>query len=204
MNICTYLRTSTNDGRQSTENQRLACQDYAKQHGWTIVAEYEDQMSGRKLDRPAFKRLLADAHKNEKPFQLVLCWSIDRWSRSGPLSVLLSLNELAECGIGFKSLKESYLDELGSFQTPVISLLGWVASAEAARLSDRIKAGLKRARLVDGRILGRPRVELPVEQVLTRRREGASLRTLAKEFGNVSIMTIKRLVDSHASSQQQY
>jgi DNA invertase Pin-like site-specific DNA recombinase len=59
--------------------------------GWIIVAEYLDQVSGRKADRPELKKALAAGCKRK--FDLLLFWSLDRLSREGVLKTLLILND---------------------------------------------------------------------------------------------------------------
>ena len=47
--IVTYLRISTD--QQSVDAQRLELAEYASRRGWSLAAEYTDQISGAKFTR---------------------------------------------------------------------------------------------------------------------------------------------------------
>jgi len=72
---------STKDGRQNTENQRIALRDYFRKQGWQIAAEYVDQETGGTSKRAHFQQMFSDARPRK--FDLVLFWSLDRFSREG-------------------------------------------------------------------------------------------------------------------------
>ena len=90
-------------------------------------------------------------------FDLVLFWSLDRFSREGVLETLNHLRRLEAAGVGFRSLTEQYLDSCGIFKDAVLSILATTAKQERVRLSERTLAGLEKARN-QGRIGGRPRL----------------------------------------------
>jgi DNA invertase Pin-like site-specific DNA recombinase len=85
--IVLYARVSTKDGRQDTENQLSQLRDFAGKQEWTIVREYIDHASGKSTDkRSEFLGMMAAAARRE--FDLVLFWSLDRFSREGVLPTL--------------------------------------------------------------------------------------------------------------------
>ena len=43
-----YARVSTSNGSQTCENQLLELRRYCEARGWTVYAEYTDEMSGAK------------------------------------------------------------------------------------------------------------------------------------------------------------
>ena len=51
--------------------------------GWTIVAEYADELTGKNADRPQFQLMFRDASR--RTFDVLLFWSLDRLSREGAL-----------------------------------------------------------------------------------------------------------------------
>jgi DNA invertase Pin-like site-specific DNA recombinase len=55
-------------------------------------------------------------------------------------------------GVAWKSFTESYLDSTGMFKEAVIAILAAVAKQEHARLSERVVAGLRRAKR-EGKVL---------------------------------------------------
>ena len=70
-----YARVSTSNGSQTCENQLLELRRYCEARGWTVYAEYTDEMSGAKDRRPGLDRLLLDARRAR--VQVVVCWALD-------------------------------------------------------------------------------------------------------------------------------
>jgi DNA invertase Pin-like site-specific DNA recombinase len=78
-----YLRMSSDNQRYSSENQRNAIADYAKQHGYQVVASYIDAgKSGLSLrGRDALKQLLSDSLAVRRKFDAILVLDVSRWGR---------------------------------------------------------------------------------------------------------------------------
>ena len=180
MQVAIYARVSTNDGRQDADNQLRELREYCERRQWTLHGEYVDEVSGGTSERPAFKRLFADAHRRR--FDLVLFWALDRFSREGVLETLQALQRLTASGVGWKSLTEEYLDSAGIFKDAIISIMATLAKQERMKISERTKAGLDRARS-HGKKLGRPRKVFNRGKAVEMRRSGASFGDIAKEFG---------------------
>jgi DNA invertase Pin-like site-specific DNA recombinase len=93
--------------------------------------------------------MLAAAHRRE--FDMVSVWAADRlaaWRHF--LEVLDTLNHL---GIEFASFREN-LDTGGPLGRVVIVIVSAVAELERNLIIERVRDGLRRARL-EGRVLGR-------------------------------------------------
>lgn len=175
--VAIYARVSTRD-RQETENQLRELRMYCRTQDWRIAGEYVDRESGGKADRPQFRQLFDDAHRRK--FDMVLFWALDRFSREGVLRTLTYLNDLESCGVEFKSYTERYLDSSGLFKEAILAILATLAKQERIRLSERVKAGLDRARS-EGRRLGRPRLpEATIAEIRQLHREGISKREIAR------------------------
>jgi DNA invertase Pin-like site-specific DNA recombinase len=175
MKAAIYARVSTKDKGQSTENQMPDLRHFAQVLGYDIYREYTEEESGGTANRSEFKKLFADAH--QRKFDLVLFWSLDRFSREGASATLQHLNTLESYGVGFKSYTEQYLDSTGIFKEAVISILATVVKQERVRLSERTKAGLERAR-GKGTKLGKPGLDQEqIEQI--RRLKGGGLSNYA-------------------------
>jgi DNA invertase Pin-like site-specific DNA recombinase len=175
--VAIYARVSTRD-RQESENQLRELRAYCRRQGWHVAGEYVDRDSGAKADRPQFRRLFAEAHRRQ--FDLVLFWALDRFSREGVLRTLTYLNDLESAGVGFKSYAEQYIDSSGLFKEAILAILATLAKQERIRLSERVKAGLDRAR-AEGKRLGRPR--LPAEtaaEIHRLHRQGISKREISR------------------------
>ena len=76
----------------------------------------------------------------------------------------------------------SHLDSCGIFREAVISILATVAKQERVRISERVTAGLERARS-KGKRLGRPqRNDVSAHEIHALRESGKSWRGIAKEL----------------------
>lgn len=188
MRVAVYSRVSTD--RQETQNQTKQLREFAATQGWAIIREYVDVASGKTGDRAQFKALFVAASRRE--FDLVLFWSLDRFSREGVFETLKHLQTLTGYGVGYRSFSEQYLDSCGMFRDAVISILAVIAKQERVRLSERTLAGLARAR-AQGRVGGRPRVVCDVRKLHRLRAAGKSLAAIGKEC-RLSKTTVARLL----------
>src|SRR5437867_10725408 len=158
MKAAIYARVSTLD--QEPENQLAELRRYATARGWTAVEYIDRGVSGSKDRRPALDRLVADAKRRR--FDVLVCWRLDRLGRSLKHLITL-LDELQAWGIAFVSLAEG-IDATTPAGKLQMHILGAIAEFERARIQERVRAGLARAKS-QGRRLGRPRVLVPIERV---------------------------------------
>lgn len=89
--------------------------------------------------------------------ELLLFWSLDRFCREGSRKKIHYLQRLDDSKVKFKSLQEEFVDSTGIFKDAIIALLAALAEQERVRLSERVVAGLERARN-RGRVGGRPQI----------------------------------------------
>jgi DNA invertase Pin-like site-specific DNA recombinase len=178
MRVAIYARVSTTNG-QSPEMQLSDLREYASRRGWDMFAEYVDNgVSGAKESRPELNRLMAAAHRRH--FDVVLCWKVDRFGRS--LKHLVNaLADLDSYGIAFVSLRDN-LD----LSTPpgrlMFQIIGAMAEFERSLIQERVRAGLRNAKL-RGKILGRPRRIVNGDEIARLREQGASFREIAEAVG---------------------
>ena len=144
-----YARTSTVD--QHTQNQVYDLEQLARQRGLEIIHIYEDQVSGTRARRPGLDQLLADARKGK--FGVLLVWACDRLARSVS-HFLQVLDELGHLNIEFISFREQ-IDTSGPLGRAVVVIISAIAELERSLIVERVRAGLRRAKL-EGRRLGRP------------------------------------------------
>ncbi len=195
MRIALYARVSTRDRGQDYENQLRELRDFVARKasdGWVLAQEYTDRVSGKTDKRPAFQRIFEDASR--KQFDMVVFWSLDRFSREGVLETLQHLQKLTSYGVEWWSYREEYLRSVGVFRDAVLAILAAIAKQERVRLSERVQAGLSRAR-AQGKVLGRPKAAVRPERVLRLKERGLSTRKIAAETG-VSAMTVQRILAS--------
>jgi DNA invertase Pin-like site-specific DNA recombinase len=177
-----YLRVSTE--QQELTNQRTEILPFIEHRGWELVHRFEDVMSGRKSerDRPAFTQMMKAAH--QRKFDLVVFWALDRFTREGTRATLNYLERLESKGVGFVSFQEQWLDSTGPFRDVMISMFASLAKQEAARISERTKAGLRVAK-ARGKRLGRPPVpQETIRKILALNNDfGLGARRISKNTG---------------------
>ncbi len=186
-----YTRISTAD--QHPETQLLDLRQMAAQRGYEIVGEYTDTLSGAKQKRPGLDQLLADARRGR--FDVVLVWAFDRVARSVKhfLEVLDELNHLQ---VEFVSFREN-IDTGGPLGRAMIVIIGAIAELERNLIIERVKAGMRRAKL-EGRRIGRARLDLDRPAVVRDRLSGMSLTQVAEKY-RVSRAMVCRLVNESKS-----
>jgi DNA invertase Pin-like site-specific DNA recombinase len=190
-----YTRVSAID--QHPETQLYDLREMAKQRGYEIVHEYNDKISGAKQKRPGLDQLMADAGRRK--FDVVLVWAFDRMARS-VRHFLEILDELNHLGIEFISFREN-IDTGGPLGRAMIVIVGAIAELEKNLIVERVRAGMRRARL-EGRQIGRSPLKIDRTQLIDDRRSGMSLTQVAKKH-RVSRATVCRLMNELSSDSQE-
>ena len=187
-----YMRVSTLD--QHPQTQLYDLRQMAQQRGYEIVEEYTDTISGARARRPGLDQMMRDARRGR--FDVVLVWASDRIARSVKhfLDVLDELNRL---NVEFISFREQ-IDTGGPLGRAVVVIIGAIAELERNLIIERVRAGMRRARL-EGRHIGRKPLDLDRTAILRARQRGQSLGQLAKSY-RVSRATIHRVLREHATT----
>jgi len=178
-----YCRVSSDT--QTVDNQLHELRTYVSARQWTLAGEHRDEcVSGSKDRRPALDRLMTDARRGR--VDVIVVWSLDRFGRS-LAHVVTAVQELHERGVAFVSLKEGVdlSTAAGRLQLHILSALG---EFERARLIERTKAGLARARR-QGTRLGRRPVRLTKDALAAV--AGLPVRDAARQLG-VSVNTYQK------------
>ena len=177
MKVAIYARVSTTNKGQDADNQTQVLKEYSHRMGYNIYSEYVDEVSGGTYERPSFKKMFADASKRK--FDLILFWSLDRFSREGTRTTIRYMEQLEGYGVNFKSYTEQYIDSCGIFKDVIISLLSTLAKQEKIRISERVRAGLARSTKKGGR----PTInENIIQQIKNLKSDGLSNRAVAKHL----------------------
>src|SRR3984893_15174247 len=183
-----YCRVSTSD--QRIESQLYDLREFAAQRGIEVVAEYQDcGISGSKARRPGLDALLQDARK--KKFSVVLVAAFDRVARS-VRHFLQVIDELESLGVVFISRREQ-VDTSGMMGRLFLTLIGSIAELESDLIRERVRAGMRRAKL-EGRQIGRARLDVDRGQVIEDRRSGLSLTAVASKH-SISRASVCRLMN---------
>lgn len=187
-----YTRVSTAD--QNVAMQVNDLRQLASQRGYVIVNEYSDVISGARARRPGLDELMADAHRGQ--FDVVLVWAADRLARSVK-HFLEVLDELNHRNIEFVSFREN-LDTGGPLGRAVVTIVSVVAELERNLIIERVKSGMRRARL-EGRRIGRRPLDIDRDSVFRHHIHGQSLAEIAKSF-RISRTSVARIIRERKQS----
>jgi len=190
-----YTRVSSVD--QHPESQLLDLRQMAAQRGLEIVAEYSDRISGVKAHRPGLSSLMRDARRGR--FDVLLVWACDRIARS-TRHLLETLDELNRLNVEFVSFREQ-IDTGGPLGRAIVVIIGAISELERNLIVERVKCGMRRARL-EGRQIGRKPLELDREAIRQDRQHGLSLGQIAKAH-RISRATAHRVLREHAPTTQE-
>jgi len=172
----TYVRVSTAD--QHVESQLYDLRQLAAQRGLEVVREYVDVISGTKARRPGLDKLMHDAR--QKQFSVLLVAAFDRVARSVK-HFLAIMDELDSLGIEFISRREN-IQTSSPMGRLFLTLIGSIAELEADLIRERVKAGMRRARL-DGVRIGRAPFNLDRAAIVRDRLSGMSLTAVSQKWG---------------------
>ena len=188
-----YCRVSTVD--QHPETQLIELRQFAANKSFTVVGEYTDHgYSGVRVRRPELDRMMDDARRHR--FDVLLVWSCDRLARSTK-HLLQTIDELNGFGIQFLSQREA-IDTEGALGRAIIVIVSAMAELERCIIIERVRAGMRRARL-EGRQIGRARLDVDRQQVIQDRRSGMSPTQVAKKH-RISRATVCRLMKEASAS----
>ncbi len=190
-----YARVSTQD--QHLETQLLDLREMARQRGYQVIGEHTDTMSGTKSKRPGLDQMMADARRGR--FDVVLVAAFDRVARN-VRHFLEVLDELNHLSIEFVSLREN-IDTGGPLGRAMVVIVGAIAQVERQAIVERVKAGMRRARL-EGRQIGRAPLRVDRDAILRDRERGLSLSQIAKSH-RISKASVCRILKGLRSSGSQ-
>jgi putative DNA-invertase from lambdoid prophage Rac len=140
--IAVYLRVSTS--KQETRAQQDAVANWCRERGYRKTAEYVDEgVSGKTLQRPAFKRLIADVRAGK--VQKIVTFELSRLSRDF-LDLLEVMRTLTEHGVVVEVPGEGSVQFDSTMEQFIVAAKSLVAAQERERLSARTKAGMAAAR----------------------------------------------------------
>ena len=164
-----YARVSSDkqDVDLSISAQLKALREYAERNGHEVVREYVDAVeSGRTADRPQFQRMIAEARRPSKAFQVVLIWKFSRFARSREDAIVFK-SLLKKHGVKVVSITEPSEDTpTGKLMEAIIESLDEFYSANLAQevlrgmreaasrgfhVSPRTPYGYRRVKVQDGR-----------------------------------------------------
>lgn len=154
-----YTRKSVAKGLEqefnSLDAQREACEQYVQgqaRQGWQLIdARYDDGgFTGANLDRPAFKRLLADVDAGK--VDVVVVYKVDRLSRS-LLDFARVMERFDKAGASFVSVTQNFstADAIGRLTLNMLmSFAEFEREMISERTRDKIAASRRRGQWTGG------------------------------------------------------
>ncbi len=174
--VAIYVRVSTKD--QSVGMQLNDLERYSKERGLSVFKVYQDNgVSGTKESRPALGELMNDARKRK--FDVVLVWRFDRFARSTK-HLVNALYEFRNLGIDFISYQEN-IDTSSPLGEAIFTIISAMSKLERDIIAERVKGGLRKAK-ANGKRLGRPNGDVDIDKVIDHKKQGKSVREIAKEM----------------------
>lgn len=187
-----YLRVSTEE--QTVLNQKLAIQNWAADHDYQILDNFEDSAISGKI--PAVKRkgfqAMLEIIRSE-PIDAVLIYELSRvgrtfWDTLDSIKAIEEYTPLISC-----SPRESFLQMTEpSVRKLMIGILTWVAEREREMLVQRTKDGITRAKSV-GKVIGRPKKELDKDNLIKLLAQNEPRVKIAKSLGISKATLYKQL-----------
>ena len=170
-----YLRVSKHE--QTIENQRIELERVAAAKGWKIVSVFKDEGISGSFGRGVRSQYDAMLKKGvQAQHDVVMAWDVSRLSRS-LADLVTTLDELHACGIDLY-LHQQAIDTTTPAGKAMFQMCGVFAEFERGILSERVKAGLNRAR-EEGKILGRPMKIVKLKDLIQDRKDGLTIRQIA-------------------------
>lgn len=142
--VAIYSRVSTEEQAReglSVDAQIEKCKSFCDARGWEIFKVYKDAgFSAGSLNRPALELLLRDA--NEKKFDIILVYKIDRFSRKLK-DLIMVLEDLKSKNINFTSVTEQ-IDTTSAMGEAFFQIIGVFAQLERGMVKERVKLSFDR------------------------------------------------------------
>lgn len=143
---------------QEPDNQIQPLKEFCKSMDWNVKFVFVDKKSGADSNRPQFKRMLAEARQHH--FDLLLVWSLDRFSREPVLNTLNYLEQLKKHNVHLKSYTDGIdTREQADTQELIMLILMWQSQNERQKISKRTKAGIQRRKNLGVWKGGRPKLK---------------------------------------------
>jgi site-specific DNA recombinase len=210
--VAIYARVSSEkqDVDLSISAQLRALREYAARNGYQVVREFVDEAeSGRSIDRPAFKQMVAAARQRNLPFDAILVWKLSRFARSREDSIVFKAL-LRKHGVQVLSITEPFDDTpTGKLLEAIIESLDEFYSANLGQevlrgmresasrgfyVASTTPYGYQRVKVKDGN-KERPKLQLHphhapvVARIFREFLAGAGLKDIARALNSDGILT---------------
>jgi DNA invertase Pin-like site-specific DNA recombinase len=177
--VALYARVSTLDKGQDPETQLKQLREYAQRRNFEIIGEFIDYASGTSQDRTQYKMMMEAAKKRK--VDVVLVWRYDRFARSTQ-ALVNAMKEFQSLGIDFISYQEN-IDTTTPTGELIFHVMASLAQFESSLISQRVKAGMARAK-DQGKQISRPKLpQTKLHQILELQKTGLSMNQISIRSG---------------------
>ncbi|MER0442858.1 recombinase family protein [Emticicia sp. W12TSBA100-4] len=179
LRVALYARVSTLDRGQDPETQLIQLREYAQRRNFEIVGEFIDFASGTSEERKHYKQMMEAAKKRK--LDVVLVWRYDRFARSTQ-ALANALKEFKILGIDFISYQEN-IDTTTPTGELIFHVMASLAQFESSLISERVKAGMQRAK-AQGKNISRPKLaKNKLNQIMELKQQGLSMNQISIQSG---------------------
>lgn len=179
--VAIYARVSTFEKGQDPETQLRQLREYVKRRNFSTVGEFIDYASGKTENREQYKIMLDLVRKRQ--IDVVLVWRYDRFARSTQ-ALVNALNEFRALSVNFISYQEN-IDTTTPQGELIFSIMASLAQFESALISERVKAGMERAK-AQGKRISRPALSKNIQQrIQDLYEDGISIKKISQRL-NIS------------------
>lgn len=176
LKVALYARVST--FKQDELNQIPILTAYAEHRGYTVFKIYNDVASGADPNRPAWRELMADAHRHR--FDCVVALRLDRIMRS-VAHLHKVIEELKADKIKIELTDIGRLDYDTATGQLLINFLAAISAWELGIIRERTRQILAEKRK-QGIIGGRPRKDIDIDTAARLRLAGHSIKKTAEKL----------------------
>lgn len=173
--VAAYIRTSLEQQGHGLDSQERSIKEYLANHGMEAKF-YRDELSGGTTSRPAFQRLQADVFKGR--VQVVVCWKLDRISRSLKDGINI-LSGWLEKDVRVVAVAQQ-LDFTGPVGQLVSAVLFALAALERENIRENTRRGMAAAKARGVQLGKRPR--LFAKDIVPLIEDGMTLSAVARKL----------------------
>jgi len=177
--VAIYARVSTLEKGQDPETQLRQLRDYVERRNFELTGEFVDYASGKTENREQYKTMLDLVRKRQ--IDVVLVWRYDRFARSTQ-ALVNALNEFRSLGVDFISYQEN-IDTTTPQGELIFSIMASLAQFESALISQRVKAGMARAKSQGKRVSRPPLSDAKQKRIQDLYKDKVSIKQISKQLG---------------------
>jgi len=177
--VALYARVSTLEKGQDPLTQLRQLREYAHHRDFEVMGEYIDYASGTTEERAQYKAMLEMARKRK--LDVVLVWRYDRFARSTQ-ALINAMKEFQNLGVDFISYQEN-IDTTTPTGELIFHVMASLAQFESSLISQRVKAGMARAK-AQGKQISRPKLHsAKLQEILELQKTGLSMNQISIRSG---------------------